>query len=234
MAYPALLAVLAVVVIAIVVNVTVPVVSEIILGSGGSLPWPTRVLLGMYDFFDKWWPLIIALIVGFAIFIRLWGKTENGRLKLAQNAMKLPVLGHINLMNAAAQFANTLSTLLSAGLTLTRALNITGKVMDNYAAGTSIASCTVGIEEGKRLGNVLSGNPYLPPLLTEMAAVGEESGALEETLSTIGEYFDGEVEQATNKALGMLEPIITVVMGVIIGFIVIALYMPMFSMYSSI
>ena len=146
--------------------------------------------------------------------------------------MKLPVLGKISLLKNASQFAGTMSTLLAAGLPITRALTITGKVMDNYAVGLTVGACTLGIEEGKRLGDVLRANPYLPPLLTEMTAVGEESGALEGTLTTIGAYFDSEVEQASTKALSMLEPLITIVMGVVIGFIVIALYMPMFTMYN--
>ena len=136
-------------------------------------------------------------------------------------------------MNAASQFANTMSTLLTAGLPITRALAITGKVMDNYAVGLSVSNCALGIEEGKRLGDVLRGTPMLPPLLTEMTAVGEESGSLEDTLDTIGAYFDSEVRQASAKALSMLEPIITVVLGLVIGFIVLALYLPMFTMYIS-
>ena len=105
-------------------------------------------------------------------------------------------------------------------------------MLDNYAVGLDIGRCAAGVEEGRRLGDVLKQVPNLPPLLTEMTAVGEESGALEDTLNTIGSYYDSEVERSTAKALSMLEPIITIVMGIVIGFIVIALYMPMFTMYN--
>ena len=233
MTYPAFLLILAVIVIAVVVNVTVPVVSEVIYSAGGDLPGPTKILLGMYNFFNKWWPVILALILLCVIGIRVYKNTEKGRMEIANIMLKLPILGNINTMNAAAQFANTMTTLLSSGLQTTRALTATGRVMDNYAAGTAVSQAVAGIEEGKKLGTVLKGNECFPPLLTEMTAVGEESGTLSETLDTIGAYFDSEVEQASNKALGMLEPIITVVLGVVIGFIVIALYMPMFSMYNS-
>ena len=141
-------------------------------------------------------------------------------------------MGKISLMKAASQFANTMTTLLASGLPMTRALTITGRVMDNYVMGLSVGSATVGIEEGKRLGDVLRQDPYLPPLLVEMASVGEESGSLEDTLDTIGAYYDSEVETASSKALSMLEPIITVVMGIVIGFIVVAIYWPTFTMYN--
>lgn len=232
MMYPLFLSVLAVAVIAVVVTVTVPVMSGLILGGGGELPLPTRILLGLSGFFSQWWWLVILAVLALVVGLRLYGKTEQGRLKFAQLALKLPVLGKINVMNAASQFANTMTTLLTAGLPLTRALTITGKVLDNYAVGLAVGSCTLGVEEGRRLGEVLKSVPALPPLLVEMSAVGEESGALEGTLTTIGAYYDSEVEQATSKALSMMEPIITVILGVVIGFIVIALYLPMFTMYN--
>ncbi|MDO5445023.1 MAG: type II secretion system F family protein [Eubacteriales bacterium] len=231
--YPAFLIVLAVIVIAIVVNVTVPVVSEVIYSAGGDLPGPTKILLGMYNFFRKWWPLVVGLIAALIIAIKLYQRSEEGKMKMAELAMKLPVIGNINVMNAASQFANTMTTLLTAGLPTTRALTITGKVVDNFAFGASLDRAVSGLEEGKALGDVLGDNEFLPPLLIEMTAVGEQSGSLDDTLTTIGAYYDSEVEQATAKALGMLEPAITIVMGVVIGFIVLALYMPMFTMYNS-
>ncbi|MEG0824804.1 MAG: type II secretion system F family protein, partial [Oscillospiraceae bacterium] len=153
-------------------------------------------------------------------------------LQFSVFSLHLPVLGKIGLLKGASQFSNTLSTLLTAGLSLPRALHATGRVMDNYAMGQAVGKAIVGVEEGRSLGEVLKEDPYLPPLLKEMAAVGEEAGTLEDTLATIGAYYDSETETATGKALSMLEPAITIVMGVVIGFIVIALYIPMFTMYS--
>ena len=232
MTYPAILIVLAIVVIIIVVNVCVPVVADMIYEAGGDLPLPTRILLGAYDFFGKWWALILGIIAAALIAFFSWKKTDNGRLKAAKIGLKLPVLGNIAVLNAASEFANTMTTLLSAGLPTTRAVTITGKVLSNYYVGSGVAKCAYGLEEGKRLGEVLKSVEPLPELLTEMTGVGEESGSLEETLTTIGEYYDNEAEQASTKALGLLEPILTIVLGVVIGFIVIAMYLPMFTMYS--
>lgn len=232
MVYPAFLAVLAVIVITIVIRVAVPTIASTISSSGGEIPGITQFLLNIYDFFSKYGIVVIALILAIIMGIKVYQTTENGKLALAKNAFKMPLIGKIVKMSSASQFASTVTTLLSAGLPLSRCLVITGKVMSNYAAGKTVATAAAGIDEGRRLGDVLKGNEYLPELLVEMAAVGEESGALEETLTTIGEYFDAETEQASAKALSALEPAITVVMGIVIGFIVIALYLPMFTMYN--
>ncbi len=234
MLYPAFLLALAVIVVIIVVKVTVPTVAGLILSAGGELPLPTRVLLGLYGFFARWWAPFLGVLAAAAFAFLLYRRTGNGRVSCARLAAKLPVLGRITLLKSASQFASTMATLLSAGLPVTRAVAITGTVMDNRAVGLTVSGCTAGLEGGKRLRDVLKDNPYLPPLLTEMAAVGEESGFLEDTLATIGAYYDNEVEQASARALSMLEPTVTVIMGVVIGFIVIALYLPMFTMYGSI
>lgn len=230
--YPAFLCVLAAVVIAIVMVVTVPVLLGTFESAGNDLPLPTVMLIAMANGMKKWWWLILTILAGLVIGLKVYSKTEPGRKVFAKIALKLPVLGRISLMKAASQFANTMTTLLASGLPMTRALTITGRVMDNYVMGLSVGSATVGIEEGKRLGDVLRQDPYLPPLLVEMASVGEESGSLEDTLDTIGAYYDSEVETASSKALSMLEPIITVVMGIVIGFIVVAIYWPTFTMYN--
>lgn len=230
--YPAFLCVLAAVVIAIVMVVTVPVLLGTFETMGGQMPLPTRMLMAMANGVKNRWWLILAVVTAVAIGLTVYSKTEAGRKVFARVALKLPVLGKISLMKAASQFANTMTTLLAAGLPMTRALTITGRVMDNYVMGLSVGGATVGIEEGKRLGDVLRQDPYLPPLLVEMASVGEESGSLEDTLDTIGAYYDNEVEAASNKALSMLEPAITIVMGLVIGFIVIAIYWPTFTMYN--
>ncbi|MEG1240817.1 MAG: type II secretion system F family protein [Oscillospiraceae bacterium] len=232
MMYPAFLCVLAVIVVSIIMIVTMPVLVGIFDGFGGELPLPTRILIGISDGLTAFWPFILVGIAALFFLFKLYGRTAAGRLKLSQLALRLPVLGKMNLLKGAAQFANTLSTLLSSGLPLPRALHATSRVLDSYAMGQAVGQAILGVEEGRALGAVLNEDPYLPPLLKEMAAVGEEAGTLEDTLATIGAYYDSETETATGKALAMLEPAITIVMGVVIGFIVIALYIPMFTMYS--
>lgn len=232
MTYPLLLVALSIIVIIVVVKVAVPTIANIIEETGGELPGPTRLLLGIYNFFGKYG---LFFIIGLALLIIayvVWSKTEKGRMTMAKIQLKLPVLGELNIMNAASEFAGNMMTLLSAGLPVSQALTITSRVLSNYAVGSSLNKAVFGVEEGRRLGDVLKVNEYLPPLLTEMTAVGEESGSLEETLDTIGSYYDSEVEEKSAKALSLLEPIMTMVLGVVVGFIVIALYLPMFTMYN--
>ncbi|MEG0598468.1 MAG: type II secretion system F family protein, partial [Oscillospiraceae bacterium] len=159
-----------------------------------------------------------------------YSRTQLGKENLSRLSLKIPIIGKVNVMNSASQFANTMSALLSAGLPMVRAMEITGKVVSNLVIGQSIAKAVKSVTEGQRLGDAMRENPYLPPLLNEMTAVGEESGSLEATLSTIGKYYDDETEVATTAALSKMEPIITVVMGGVVGFILLALYMPMMQM----
>lgn len=229
MTYPVILMCVAVVVVAIVVQVALPAFLPMF--EGRDLPGPTAVLLTIYNFMKEWWYIPVGVIVLLAFAARLYAKSPDGSANLSHFAMHMPVLGKVNTMNAASQFANTMSTLLSSGLPMVRALEITGKVITNMMTGRSIDRAVQAVMEGNRVGEALRANPYLPSLLLEMTAVGEESGSLEETLDTIGRYYDEEADAAVTAALAKLEPMITVVMGVVVGFILISLYLPMFTMF---
>lgn len=230
--YPAALLILAVIVIVIVVNAAVPAISGVIAESGGEMPLPTVILLKIYSFFQSY-GLTFLLFSGLLIILfEFWKKyTAAGRAFWAGLVCRLPIIGNLIRMNAASQFASTMSTLLSAGFSAVKAVDITASVIDNYMIARSLQEASVKLDEGRTLGSVLEHNPYLPPLLTEMTAVGESSGSLEETLTTIGAYYDQEAERSSARVLALLEPAITIAMGIAIGYIVIALYLPMFSMY---
>lgn len=232
MMYPIFLSVIAAVVITVVMIVTVPVLTDTFASTGGEMPVMTQMLIAISSFMTKFWWVILGVVIIFAISVKLYSGTESGHRNLSTLSMNAPLLGKVNRMKGAAQFANTMCTLLSAGLPITGALAATGKVIDNYMLGNAVSAAVVKIEEGRRLGDVVKDLPFLPNLLTEMTSVGEESGALEQTLNTIGTYYDGEVDDVSQKAVAMLEPIITVVMGGVIGMIVIAIYLPMFTVYN--
>lgn len=234
MVYPIFLLALSAVVVGVVMVNLVPTMLEMFDNMGAQLPLPTLVLMEVSNFFQNFW---LLLLVGACLLIllgKLYAKTEQGAMRLAHLRLRLPILGRIGVMQGASQFANTMSTLLAAGISAPRCLSITGKVLDNIAIGRSVARTVGAVESGRGLGDVLSSNPYLPAMLLEMTAIGEESGALDETLGTIGAYYDSEVEAASVRALSMLEPIITVIMGGLVAFIIIAIYVPMFSMYAGV
>ncbi|MFR3397975.1 MAG: type II secretion system F family protein [Clostridia bacterium] len=137
-------------------------------------------------------------------------------------------------MNAASQFASTMSTMLTAGLPITKALEVTANVADNYMFAVSIRKVRQGVEQGRSLVDCMNEIPYFPKLLTEMVGVGERSGNMEETLTVIGDYFDNEVSVFTQRLLSMLEPAITIVLAVVTVILLLAVYLPMFTMYGSI
>ena len=144
----------------------------------------------------------------------------------------MPVLGEIGELNAASQFANTMVTMLSAGLPLTKSISITANVLDNYYISTEIGKLATKLEEGRSLGASMREAQVMPDILVDMVAVGEETGEMESTLNTIAKFYDEELETAIAAALAKLEPTLLVGLAVIAGFIVIAVYMAMFSMYS--
>lgn len=233
MTYPIILVIIAVVVVGIIMVKLVPTMISAFENMGTELPLITRMLIGISNFFVGYWP---HLIVGLGVIIigyKLYRKTPGGALTMGRFSLKIPVIGRIGTMNAASQFANTLSVLLAAGLPVTQVITIIARIMSNAAIAKSLDEAVIELESGKRLGRTLESNPYLPPMLIEMVNVGEETGALEDTMDTIGAYYDEEAEVASAKALGMLEPIMTIVLGILVGFIVIAIYVPMFTMQAS-
>ncbi len=230
--YPILVLVIAVVVIALIMVVLVPRMTETLTGFGVELPLVTRILIAISNFFKNWWYVILIVIVALVLARYFWGKTEKGKMLFSRLRLKLPVLGKIARYNAAAQVANTLSTLLAAGLPMTRALDIVSRVVDLRCVGKELNECIVDIEGGMSLGEALKNSKYLPAMLVEMINVGETSGTLEETLRTIGNFYSDEATTAADAALALMEPMITIVLGVVVGFIVIAIYVPMFSMSS--
>lgn len=231
--YPIFVLLVATVVMIIMMAKVIPTFLGIFGDLGAELPLCTVMLIKMSHFFQKTWLLWLALIAGGILFWRIYCKSEQGAVRFSILALRLPVLGNINRMNGASQFANTMSTLLAAGLGVGRALNITARVLDNRYLSKCTDRFIMGVEAGKRLGDCMEEAECYPRLLAEMTAVGEETGTLEETLTKIGRYFDGEVETATTKAIALLEPTLLVVTALIAGFIVISLYLPMFSMYGA-
>ena len=233
LAYPIFVLVIAVIVVIVLMVKVVPTFTAMFEELGAELPLPTRMLIGISHFFQRGWPFLLGIVAAIILFFKLYGNTETGRLNLAKLKLKLPVLGNIQQLNAACQFANTMTTMLGAGLPLTRAVSITAKVIDNYYISQEIGKLSGKLEEGKTLGSSLRESGVMPDILTDMTAVGEETGEMEDTLRTIGAYYDNELMTATDAAVKKLEPTLLVGLAVVAGFIVIAIYMAMFSMYGA-
>ncbi len=231
--YPTLVLVVAVIVIGIVMVLLVPRMTDTLQSFGQELPLITRMLIAVSNFFKNWWYLVAIVLVAIVLGFYFFGKSEKGKMAYSKIRFKLPVIGKITRFNAAAQVANTLSTLLAAGLPVTRALDIVSRVVDQRCLGKELSEAIVKLEGGVSLGEALKASKYLPAMLIEMITVGESSGMLEETLRTIGLFYSDEATSASDSALALMEPTITIILGVVVGVIVIAIYVPIFSMSTS-
>ena len=224
----------AIIVVVIIMIFAVPVFKDSFASMGNELPLPTKILIGISDFMTQ---NILLLIVGAAIIalsLLLFGKTEAGRHFYAKLAMTFPGICLVNQMNAASEFSSTMSTMLASGLTLVQSAKITSETARNLLIRESLEDAVQSLVVGHTMSRALKKCPYLPSLLVEMTAVGEQTGKLEETLDVVSEYYTKEVDTAVKRALGILEPCITIFLALIVVFILLSVYMPIFTMYGSI
>lgn len=233
MIYPILLILVAIAVVAIIMIKAVPVFEESFASMGNTLPGPTRALIGISHFFTDNLLLLIAIVIVLVLGFIVFRKTEVGKHFFARLALKFPGIGLVNRMSASAQLCSTLSTMLASGIALVQATQITATTMSNVLLNEEITEACNGLIEGKTLSNGLSKSEYLPNLLTEMITVGEETGNMEETLTVVAEYYNKEVDVAVKRALGIMEPVITLFLAGIVVFILLAVYLPIFSLYGS-
>ena len=231
LAYPSFVLVIGIIVVIVMMVKVIPTFTSIFAEQDAELPAITQSLISISGFFQHYWAVLaVIFIVGFLAY-KFYSNTEEGRLNIAKNSLKLPVLGEIQVLNGASQFANTLVTMIGAGLPLTKAVSITANAMDNYYLSQEIGKLTGQIEEGHSLGEAMRESGVMPDILTDMTAVGEETGEMEDTLKTVAAYYDAELSTAINAALAKLEPAILVVIAVFAGYIVLAIYIAIFTMY---
>ena len=229
--YPIMLIAVAVIVVVIIMVFAVPVFASSFASQGNELPLPTKVLIAMSNFMVDNWLLLVVLVAIAAMGILLYGKTDAGRHLYAKLALTFPGISLVNKMNAASQFSSTLSTMLSSGLPLVQAAKITANTSDNLLIQEDIEAAVNGVIEGNRLADGLKESKYLPTLLLEMVTVGEETGKLEDTLNVVSDYYTKEVDTAVKRALDILNPCITIVLALLVVFILLSVYLPIFNMY---
>ena len=233
--YPVMVIIVAIVVFVIIIAVAVPAFTDAFTDLGsGSLPGVTRALMAVSAFFTKWWWLVLGVLALLVIAYLTFRRTERGRAALAAWSLTRAPLRRIHSMNAAAQFAHSMATLLAAGLPLPRALEVTANVVSNYTFSLAVRQVRQDVERGRPMAESMAGIECFPAMLTEMVGVGERSGALEETLDVIGGYYDNEVSVTTARLLAVLEPAITIALAVLVVLLLLAVYLPMFTLYGGI
>lgn len=230
--YPTFVLAVAVVVLIIVMVFVIPSLANTFNDLGGNLPLMTKMLIAMSNFFAKWWVLIAIVIVAVILAWKFYVKTPNGRIRQGKAQLRFPIWGNIRRMDGASHFASTMAMLISAGITVNHAAEITGKTLENYIMQMQIEKVPERLEEGHSLGESMKDCDSFPETLREMCAIGEESGDLDQTLKVIGDFYANETDNATKQALAKLDPIILIVLAVFTAFIVISIYLPMFTMYN--
>jgi type IV pilus assembly protein PilC len=231
MVYPiAVLSVAASVIILLLWKV-VPIFTTLFLGLGVALPLPTRIVIGLSNFVGSIFGLLILVaIVGVIVGLKVWYQTPAGRMAIDRILLKLPLLGLLLRKIAVARFTRTLGTLISSGVPILEGLEITARTAGNAVIEKSLMEVRKGLESGRNLSDPLKETNVFPGMVTQMIAVGEQTGAMDAMLQKIADFYEDEVDAAVKDLLAAMEPLMIVVLGVVVGGIVISMYLPLFSL----
>ena len=234
MIYPAVILAVAVGAIVILLVFVIPVFQEMFASVSVALPLPTRIVIGLSDFLQSfWWAIILG--VGFLVFgIRRFYATVTGRRSIDGLLLSFPVLGDVLRKSAVSRFTRTLGTLVSSGVSILDGLEITAKTAGNAVIQDAIMASRSSIAGGDTIAAPLEKSGVFPPMVISMIAVGEQTGGLDEMLSKIADFYDDEVDVAVGGLLALMEPVMILFLGVIVGGMIIAMYLPIFGMMETI
>jgi type IV pilus assembly protein PilC len=231
MVYPAVVTTIAVSVIAVIMVFVVPTFTQMFASLGGTLPLPTRMVVNLSNFIAGIGGLLtLGAIVAFVIFIIQIRRTEKGKHAVDKIVLKLPIFGPLINKVSVAKFTRTLGTLVSSGVPILDGLEITAKTSGNKVIEYAIMEVRKGVMGGKTLAEPITKAKVFPPMVTHMIAVGESTGALDSMLSKIADFYDDEVDAAVNNLTAAMEPMLMVFLGGSVGFIVVAMYLPIFKL----
>jgi type IV pilus assembly protein PilC len=234
MVYPGVIMAVAGIAIAVLLVFVIPTFSEMFASAGMELPLPTRVVIALSDFLIGFWWAILA-VIGVAVFmIRRYYATSGGRKQIDTMMLHAPVLGDLIRKSAVSRFTRTLGTLISSGVSILDGLEITAKTSGNRVVHDAVMESRQSIAGGETIAAPLERSKVFPPMVISMIAVGEQTGGLDEMLSKIADFYDEEVDVAVSALLSLMEPVMIVVLGVIVGGMVIAMYLPIFDMMNAV
>jgi type IV pilus assembly protein PilC len=234
MIYPTAVISIAVIVVAVILWKVIPVFASLFKGLGAELPMPTRIVIAMSNAIADYWWLMGGIIFAVVFSIRRYRATPKGRRVTDAIMLKAPIVGMLLRKIAVARFCRTLSTLTSSGVPILDGLMITAKTSGNAIVEDAIMATRKSVEEGKTISEPLGDTDVFPSMVVQMIAVGEQTGALDTMLSKIADFYEDEVDTAVAGLMKLLEPVLIAFLGVAIGGIVIAMYMPMFTLIGQI
>ncbi len=236
MTYPAVIGCISMVVVFFMIAFIVPKFVGMVNSVGGELPLPTKILLFVSDLFTN--PIFLLALAGCILLINFafkkYKSTENGKFVVDSIIYKMPMVGKNVQKILASRFTRTLSTLLSSGVSLMQSLDVVEKVVNNQIVSRGIVKVKEEIKRGSNLSAPLESLGIFPLMVTHMISVGEEAGSLDSIMEKVADFYDEEVDSSVSKLVAMMEPLLMMVLAVVVGFIVIAMIMPIFSMYQGV
>jgi len=230
MMYPIVVSTIAAGVTLFLIMGVIPTFTKIFAGFGAELPFITQFLIDVSDFLRNFWYVVFAVPVIIFVSLKQYRKTEQGKRNLDAILLKLPIFGILLRKVAVAKFTRTLGTLIKSGVPILQALETVAKTAGNRVIEIAIMTARESVKEGERIAVPLKKSNVFPPMVVQMVAIGEETGNLDTMLNKIADFYDQEVDTAVKGLTSMIEPLIIVAMGFIIGFIVIAMFLPMFEL----
>ena len=234
MVYPVIVLSVAVIVVVILLVFVIPVFGSLFTELGATLPLPTRIVIALSDFLKRWIFVVIAIFIALGFAIKKFYATERGRIIIDSMSLKTPLINNLIVKSSVARFTRTLGTLISSGVPILDSLEITAKSAGHAIIEMAILATRDSIKEGKTIAEPLEATEVFPGMVVQMIGVGEQSGALDSMLAKIADFYEAEVDEAVEALTSAMEPALIIFLGITVGGVVIAMYMPMFTMINAI
>jgi type IV pilus assembly protein PilC len=232
MIYPSAIIFVAISVIIFLMIFVIPVFAEMFQDFGGTLPWPTQFVIGLSHFIKSYILYAIPVLIAGVFAFKQYYRTEAGQRVIHRNLLRVPVLGVVLQKAAIARFSRTLSTLLGSGVPIIDSLDITARTAGNKVLEEAVLASISSVKEGQTLATPLAKHSVFPPMVVQMVEIGDVTGELDTLLSKIADFYEEEVDRAVEALTAMLEPMMMVFLGTVLGFIIVAMYLPIFKMAS--
>jgi type IV pilus assembly protein PilC len=232
MVYPAAIIFVAVSVVIFLMIFVIPVFAQMFQDFGGTLPWPTQLVIGLSNFMKRYILFAIPVLIAAGFVFKQYYRTESGKRVVHRYLLRVPILGPLLQKAAIARFARTLSTLLGSGVPIIDSLDITARTAGNKVLEEAVLGSIGSIREGQTLATPLAKHPVFPPMVVQMVEIGDVTGELDSMLSKLADFYEEEVDRAVEALTAMLEPMMMVFLGTVLGFIIVAMYLPIFKMAS--
>ena len=230
MVYPAVVMTVAIMATTFMLIFIIPTFAKIFVAFGGDLPLPTKIVMALSDFLRGYWWIMLGSVIGIVVGVQRYYQTEGGRMQIDKLLLRIPVLGDVLRKGSVARFTRTLGTLIASGVPILTGLEITARTAGNRVIQEAIMAARASIREGETISAPLRQSNVFPPMVVQMISVGEETGALDDMLTRIADFYDDEVDTAVDSLTSLIEPVMIVFMGTVIGGMVVAMYLPMFKL----